>query len=193
MSETIIRVSEAAASEIQRLLEAKGLDDSAIRIEVRDLAARTYSLRFVPRAERSDDDVLLESRGVALLLDSTSASRTAGASLDFIEELNSSGFRLENPNRPALTGLAADVQEAIDRHVNPMVAQHGGQVLLIDVEDGRVRLEFGGGCQGCGMVDVTLKQGVETMLKEAVPEITEIVDATDHGAGDNPYYRPEAR
>ncbi len=193
MSETIIRVSEAAASEIQRLLEAKGLDDSAIRIEVRDLAARTYSLRFVPRAERSDDDVLLESRGVALLLDSTSASRVAGASLDFIEELNSSGFRLENPNRPALTGLAADVQEAIDRHVNPMVAQHGGQVLLIDVEDGRVRLEFGGGCQGCGMVDVTLKQGVETMLKEAVPEITEIVDATDHGAGDNPYYRPEAR
>ncbi len=193
MSETIIRVSEAAASEIQRLLEAKGLDDSAIRIEVRDLAARTYSLRFVPRAERSDDDVLLESRGVALLLDSTSASRTAGASLDFIEELNSSGFRLENPNRPALTGLAADVQEAIDRHVNPMVAQHGGQVLLIDVEDGLVRLEFGGGCQGCGMVDVTLKQGVETMLKEAVPEITEIVDATDHGAGDNPYYRPEAR
>ena len=193
MSEAIIRVSEAAASEIQRLLEAKGLDDSAIRIEVRDLAARTYSLRFVPRAERSDDDVLLESRGVALLLDSTSASRVAGASLDFIEELNSSGFRLENPNRPALTGLAADVQEAIDRHVNPMVAQHGGQVLLIDVEDGRVRLEFGGGCQGCGMVDVTLKQGVETMLKEAVPEITEIVDATDHGAGDNPYYRPEAR
>ncbi len=193
MSETIIRVSEAAASEIQRLLEAKGLDDSAIRIEVRDLAARTYSLRFVPRAERSDDDVLLESRGVALLLDSTSASRVAGASLDFIEELNSSGFRLENPNRPALTGLAADVQEAIDRHVNPMVAQHGGQVLLIDVDDGRVRLEFGGGCKGCGMVDVTLKQGVETMLKEAVPAITEIVDATDHAAGDNPYYEPEAR
>ncbi len=193
MPESIISVSEAAASEIQRLLEAKSLDDSAIRIEVRDLAARTYSLRFVPRAEQSDDDVLMESRGVALLLDPRSASRVAGASLDFVEELNSSGFRLENPNLPPLTGLAADVQEAIDQHVNPMVAQHGGQVLLIDVDDGRVRLEFGGGCKGCGMVDVTLKQGVETMLKEAVPAITEIVDATDHAAGDNPYYEPEAR
>ncbi len=193
MTETILSVSETAAGEIQRLLETKGLDDSAIRVEVRDLAGRMYSLRFVPLAERSDDDVLVESRGVALLLDSRSASRLAGASLEFLEELNSSGFRLENPNRPPLTGLAADVQEAIDQHVNPMVAQHGGQVLLIDVEDGRVRLEFGGGCQGCGMVDVTLKQGVETMLKEAVPEITEIVDATDHTAGDNPYYEPEAR
>ncbi len=193
MTETILSVSETAAGEIQRLLETKGLDDSAIRVEVRDLAGRMYSLRFVPLAERSDDDVLVESRGVTLLLDSRSASRVAGASLEFLEELNSSGFRLENPSRPPLTGLAADVQEAIDQHVNPMVAQHGGQVLLIDVEDGRVRLEFGGGCQGCGMVDVTLKQGVETMLKEAVPEITEIVDATDHTAGDNPYYEPEAR
>ena len=193
MSETIISVSEAAAAEIQRLLEAKGLDDSAIRVEVRDLAGRMYSLRFVPRAEQTDDDVLVESRGAALLLDSRSASRVAGASLDFVEELNSSGFRLENPNRPPLIGLAAEVQEAIDRHVSPMVAQHGGQVLLIDVEDGRVRLEFGGGCQGCGMVDVTLKQGVETLLKEAVPGIREIVDATDHGAGDTPYYPPEAR
>ncbi len=192
MSEAIISVTETAAAEIQRLLQAKDLEDSAIRVEVRDLAGRMYNLRFVPRTEQNDDDVLVESRGVALLLDSRSASRVASASLDFVEELNSSGFRLENPNRPPLTGLAADVQEAIDRHVNPMVAQHGGQVLLIDAVDGRVRLEFGGGCQGCGMVDVTLKQGVETMLKEAVPGITEIVDATDHAAGDTPYYPPEA-
>ena len=107
-----------------------------------------------------------------------------------MEELNASGFRLDNPKSPGLSGLAARVQEALDTHVNPMVDQHGGKVLLIDVQDGRVQLEFGGGCQGCGMVDVTLKQGVETMLLAAVPEITEIVDETDHAAGTAPYYQP---
>ncbi|MEE9279312.1 MAG: NifU family protein [Myxococcota bacterium] len=193
MLEPSVSVSEGAASEIQRLQEAKGLEDPAIRVEVRDLAGRVYTLRFVPKSERADGDVLVESHGVALLIDSRSAARIDGARLEFAEELNASGFRLDNPNRPALSGLAARVQEALDTHVNPMVAQHGGQVLLMDVDEGRVRLEFGGGCQGCGMVDVTLKQGVETMLREAVPEIKEIVDETDHEAGENPYYQPGAR
>ncbi len=193
MPEPSISVSEAAASEIQRLQEAKDLEDPAIRIEVRDLAGRVYTLRFVPQSERADGDVLVESSGVALLIDSVSAGRIDGARLEFVEELNANGFRLDHPNRPALSGLAARVQEALDTHVNPMVAQHGGQVLLMDVDEGRVRLEFGGGCQGCGMVDVTLKQGVETMLREAVPEIKEIVDETDHEAGENPYYQPETR
>jgi len=190
MSEAIISLSEAAAAEIERLQEAKGLTDSAIRVEVRDLGGRTYSLRFVSRDEKEDGDVLVESCGVALLIDPRSASRIEGASLDFVQELNASGFRLDNPKSPGLSGLAARVQEALDTHVNPMVAEHGGQVLLIDVQDGRVQLEFGGGCQGCGMVDVTLKQGVETMLLTAVPEITEIVDETDHAAGTTPYYQP---
>jgi Fe/S biogenesis protein NfuA len=190
MSEAIISLSEAAAAEIERLQEAKGLTDIAIRVEVRDLAGRMYSLRFTSRDEQEDGDLLVESCGVALLIDPRSASRIEGACLDFVEELNASGFRLDNPKSPGLSGLAARVQEALDTHVNPMVDQHGGKVLLIDVQDGRVQLEFGGGCQGCGMVDVTLKQGVETMLLAAVPEITEIVDETDHAAGTAPYYQP---
>ena len=81
------------------------------------------------------------------------------------------------------------VRQVLDEQVNPMVASHGGVVSLSRIENGEVFLRFGGGCQGCGMVDVTLKQGVEVMMKESVPDIVAIHDATDHDNGSNPYYR----
>lgn len=81
------------------------------------------------------------------------------------------------------------VRQILDEQVNPMVASHGGVVSLSRIENGEVFLRFGGGCQGCGMVDVTLKQGVEVMMKESVPDIVAIHDATDHDSGSNPYYR----
>lgn len=192
MPEATVGLSEEAATRILEFMETKGRQGSGVRLEVRDLAGTMYNLSFVALSERRDDDLLVESRGVTLMIDRKSAERTEGATLNYVEDLYATGFRLDNPNKPGLTGLAGRVQEAIDRDVNPMVAQHGGKIVLLDVEDGRVKIEFGGGCQGCGMVDVTLKQGVETMLKEAVPEITEIVDATDHGAGETPYYQPDA-
>ena len=65
---------------------------------------------------------------------------------------------------------------------------HGGRVRLVDVKDGQVYLAFGGGCHGCGLVDVTLKQGIERRIREAVPEVVGVVDTTDHSAGENPYY-----
>ena len=80
------------------------------------------------------------------------------------------------------------VRQVLDEQVNPMVASHGGVVSLSRIENGEVFLRFGGGCQGCGMVDVTLKQGVEVMMKESVPDIVAIHDATDHDSGSNPYY-----
>lgn len=192
MPEATISLSEEAATKILEFMETKGRQGSGVRLEVRDLAGTMYNLSFVALSERRDDDLLVESRGVTLMIDRKSAERTEGATLNYVEDLYATGFRLDNPNKPGLTGLAGRVQEAIDRDVNPMVAQHGGKIVLLDVEDGRVKIEFGGGCQGCGMVDVTLKQGVETLLREAVPEITEIVDATDHGAGESPYYQPDA-
>ena len=80
------------------------------------------------------------------------------------------------------------VFQVFDTQVNPMVARHGGKVELIDVQDGVVMLRMGGGCQGCGMADVTLRQGIEAMLQQAVPEVKGIVDITDHTAGSNPYF-----
>ena len=82
------------------------------------------------------------------------------------------------------------VQNLIENAINPAIAMHGGFVELLDVKDKVVYLAMGGGCQGCGMADVTLRQGIEALLRDEVPEIAEVVDATDHEAGVNPYYSP---
>jgi len=82
------------------------------------------------------------------------------------------------------------IQYLLDTAINPAVAGHGGRVSLIDVKGNVVYLQMGGGCQGCGQADVTLKQGVERMIREEVPEVLEILDVTDHAGGRNPYYAP---
>ena len=82
------------------------------------------------------------------------------------------------------------VQELIDTSINPAVAGHGGYIELLDVKDNTVYLRMGGGCQGCGAADVTLKAGIERMIFEEVPEVTEVLDVTDHASGSNPYYAP---
>jgi Fe-S cluster biogenesis protein NfuA len=85
------------------------------------------------------------------------------------------------------------VQQVLDTVINPAVASHGGVVTLLDVSNNAIFLEFGGGCQGCGMVSVTLKYGVERTIREEVPEVGEILDTTDHAAGRNPYYAPSSK
>ena len=98
---------------------------------------------------------------------------------------------------PAATGGGPGEDDAIYRvadeicrtQINPWVAQHGGKVELIDVQDGSVVLRMSGGCQGCGMARVTLRQGVETALRRAIPALREVRDVTDHAAGTNPYFR----
>jgi len=84
--------------------------------------------------------------------------------------------------------LRTKIQYLLDTAINPAVAGHGGVVSLIDVKDRMVYLQMGGGCQGCGMADVTLKQGIEMMIRDEVPEVVEIIDVTDHAAGQNPYF-----
>jgi Fe/S biogenesis protein NfuA len=86
--------------------------------------------------------------------------------------------------------LKERVQHLLDTSINPGVAGHGGFVRLMDVQDSVVYVQMGGGCQGCGMADVTLKAGIESLIKEEIPEVTEVLDTTDHAAGRNPYYTP---
>lgn len=95
--------------------------------------------------------------------------------------------------RPGLdTPTAHAIQRLLDEQINPAVASHGGFISLIDVQEDIAYIELGGGCQGCGMADVTLKQGVEKTILEMIPEISVVRDVTDHASGDNPYYRPGA-
>jgi Fe/S biogenesis protein NfuA len=82
------------------------------------------------------------------------------------------------------------VQKILDEMINPAVAGHGGFVELLEVKEKVVYLMLGGGCQGCGMVNVTLKQGIEATLRDEIPQITGVVDQTDHAGGSNPYYQP---
>lgn len=86
--------------------------------------------------------------------------------------------------------IKAKVQEILDSEVNPAVASHGGVVDLLDVKEGKVYVKMGGGCQGCGQASVTLKQGVEASIRQALPEVEDILDTTDHASGTNPYYAP---
>jgi Fe-S cluster biogenesis protein NfuA len=82
------------------------------------------------------------------------------------------------------------IRDLLDREINPAVGQHGGFVELIDVRKNNVYLRLGGGCQGCGAADVTLKQGIEKAIRSLAPSVGEILDTTDHAAGRNPYYAP---
>jgi Fe/S biogenesis protein NfuA len=82
------------------------------------------------------------------------------------------------------------VQQILDEMINPAIAGHGGWVDLLDVKDNNVYVRLGGGCQGCGMVNVTLKQGIESTLREEIPQIASVIDQTDHAGGSNPYYQP---
>ena len=82
------------------------------------------------------------------------------------------------------------IQKILDEMINPAVASHGGWVELLDVKENIAYLKLGGGCQGCGMVNVTLKQGIETTLKEEIPQLVGVIDQTDHAGGNNPYYQP---
>jgi Fe/S biogenesis protein NfuA len=91
---------------------------------------------------------------------------------------------------PDDAALKEKVQDLLDNAINPAVAGHGGYIELIDVRDTTVYIRMSGGCQGCGAADVTLKAGIERMIFEEVPEVTEVLDTTDHGAGSNPYYAP---
>ncbi len=82
------------------------------------------------------------------------------------------------------------IQKVLDEYINPAVASHGGFVELLDVKENVAYLKLGGGCQGCGMVNVTLKQGIEATLKEEIPQLAGVIDQTDHAGGNNPYYQP---
>jgi len=191
MTEPILTVTAAAADKIRAAKTSEGRDDVALRVMAREDGARfQYGLRLVDTGSKEDDDSVIHLDGIDLYLDRETVPRLQGATLDYVEEVTGAGLKFENPNQTALAShpLAERVQEVIDTRVNPGLAAHGGMVSLVDIEESRVVLRFGGGCQGCGMADVTMKEGVASQLKQQIPEISEVVDATDHASGQNPYH-----
>lgn len=96
--------------------------------------------------------------------------------------------RSQPRDHSAEAALRGRVEECIREQINPALDAHGGYIELLDVQGTRLFIHMGGGCQGCAMSTATLKQGVETMLRSEVPEVSDILDTTDHAAGENPYF-----
>ena len=191
MTNPILNVTAAAAERIHAAKTSEGRDDIALRVAATEDGAKfRYELKLVNTDSKAADDRVVHLENIDIYLDPESVPRLQGATLDYIDDISGSGLKFDNPNKTTLAThpLAGRVQQVLDDRVNPSLAAHGGMVSLVDIEETRVVLSFGGGCQGCGMADVTMKQGVSAQLKQQIPEITEVVDATDHAAGHNPYY-----
>jgi Fe/S biogenesis protein NfuA len=197
----MIEITPAARARIQEFVDAQIVLDPALRIELdRDSAGpeRVYAISLVEREERQRTEIAINVDEIRVFLNLDTSNLLSGAQVDWVPE--SGGFRVHDPKaRPAtpprerselpLSGpLAERVQQVIDEVINPGIAAHGGFVELVDVSDETLYLRMGGGCQGCAASQATLRQGIERMVREEVPEIREIIDVTDHTAGANPYY-----
>ena len=190
----MITVTDAARQEIVKLMEKQEQPVKGVRIMAEALSPlqANFRLRFVTEDQEEPTDIITEYDGFNIYVAPDSQSYVEEVSVDFVESLAGRGFKIENPNKvPAhLKGTVAEkVQAIIDEKINPQIASHGGHLSLLDVKESTAYVQFGGGCQGCGMADVTLKQGVEVLIKEACPEIEEILDVTDHADGKNPYFQ----
>lgn len=189
----MITIAANAKEKIQAMLDQEQKGNSALRIRItgRSISGYQHKLSLVEPGYEKPDDILSESEGIRVLLDPQTAKNIEGASIEFVDDMYGGGFKVNNPNQPSWSSEAEKkVQELIDQQIGPSLATHGGYLELLEVKEGKAFVHFGGGCQGCGMANVTLKEGVERLIKDTIPEITQVIDSTDHAQGENPYYRP---
>jgi Fe/S biogenesis protein NfuA len=198
----VLIVTDPARDKILELRSQEDQPDAlGLRIEVTGVQGveYTYDLTFDPvdQADQASGD-LVESQGdlpVIVPVDSIDALR--GATLDLPANGNQQGLVLRNPNRPdplagahiELSGTTEDkVRQLLDGRINPSLAMHGGFAALERVEGDIVYVTMGGGCQGCAVSAMTLREGISRSIKEAIPEVVDVIDTTDHAMGENPYY-----
>ncbi len=160
-----------------------------------------YDMWFEAADAAKADAAVVTLDGVRIVIPADSVSRLQGATLDVATD--GSGMVLLNPNEAAeapkpsasaegadlSSPLAQQVLSVIEQSVNPSIAGHGGFAQLVAAEGDTVWVRLGGGCQGCAASKMTLRQGIEVAIKEAVPAIINVIDVTDHQSGDNPYYK----
>jgi len=189
----MLTVTDSAKKKILELMQAETQPGIGVRVIVTGggPGGFRYGLGFMPEKDKTVDDTVIDAGAFKVYVDAESVPKLEGATVDFIEGVYQSGFKIDNPNSGWKDPVAAAVQRVIDTRINPGVASHGGSVTLLDVKDGIAYITFGGGCHGCGMADMTLKQGVAAAIQEAVPEIRQVLDTTDHASGTNPYYQPQ--
>ncbi len=199
----VLSVSEAALATV---LEVRASEDdpagTALRVEITGstMTEFQYSLELLAISEAASDDAVYtqgEHGELTVIIPANSIENMQGAVLDIPAHASAGGLVIRNPNTPnPLAGLDLQlegelpqkVQAVLDQAINPALASHGGYASLAGVDGSKVYVTMGGGCQGCAASALTLQEGIKTMLMDALPEITEVLDATDHTAGENPFY-----
>lgn len=199
----ILTITDAA---LEKLLEIRSTepdaDELAFVLAVSGAKGDdfTYTMHMTSLDRLAEDDILEQHGELPVAMPQASVVNLTGASLEMSKNLLSPGLTINNPNSPSpaiqtdgpppdLSGpVAEQVEHVIRTQINPAVASHGGAIELVAVEDGVAYVRLGGACQGCGMANVTLSQGIESSITSLVPEVRQVIDVTDHNAGDNPYY-----
>lgn len=204
----VLTVTDPARKKVLSLREGEpNADQLALWVEVTGAARGqfTYDMYFDTVDKAGEGDVVQRHDDLPVVVPAASVDPLRGATLGVSRDLLNPGMTITNPNAPpapaspaisarAPADLSGDVAQRViqvlESQVNPSIASHGGQAELVAVEEGVAYLRLSGGCQGCGMATVTLSQGIEVAIRESVPEVTSVVDVTDHASGANPYYEP---
>jgi len=191
-----LNITERAQEVVRSYMEQSEGERMALRIAAQQggIGGPRFDLTLVGDSDREEGDVQVDMGDFLVLVSGDSADRLDGATVDYVERVNESGFEVRPPAKsPKVSGppqgeLATKVKDVLDAQVNPAVSAHGGEIVLVDVKGSEIFIEMAGGCQGCALSRMTLKQGVERMVRQAIPEITAVHDVTDHTSGDNPFY-----
>jgi len=202
----MIEITEIAQKRITTLMrdqEDQGNIIEGVRLTYSGiLPTIEYRLAFVETRQEEAGDIVVTANGIKVFMEKRNAGFLSDVRIDFIESLQQTGFKVDNPkvvmpttvapqSPPTLdTPQAIAIKKVLDSEINPAISSHGGYIKLLDVKEQIAYIQMSGGCQGCGMADVTLKQGVVVAIKKSVPEIIDVLDTTDHGSGNNPYFTP---
>ena len=191
----MIDISDTAQAYFRKLVEREALPGLGVRLAAHQpgTAQADVRLEFAEPGDLSGDEWAIDCAGFTLWVDAASVTFLDGARIDFEQQATGGQLQIRAPKikgeaPPDSASLVERVRWVIEHEVNPQLAMHRGMVDLQEVTaDGIVVLRFGGGCHGCGMVDMTLKNGIEKTLLTKVPGVTAVRDATDHSTGEAPY------
>lgn len=199
----LVKITDVAKKHFRALLEKE--DESNLKnggtlsvglrlfLDHPGSATAEVGIAFCPKAEEKASDMLIEYPEFKLFIDKQSAPFLEEADINYKEDEFGGQLAITAPHlrgkKPTTEApLEEQIAYVLTTEINPNLASHGGMVSLIGIKDNIVELKFGGGCHGCGMVDLTLKEGIEKTLKEKFPNISGVVDVTNHETGTNPYF-----
>ena len=196
----MLTFTDKAQEVLTTLLDQDGDEEMSLRITAvgPGPTGPRFELALVPAQEKTESDEEIDAGFLKVLVDQSSSAQVEGATVDYVERVNESGFEVRPaaaavpssalPHEAPKGEIAEKVRQVLDTQVNPAVASHGGSINLVDVQGTDIYIEMLGGCQGCAMSRMTLKQGVEKMLRQEIPEVGIVHDVTDHNLGDSPYF-----